>query len=534
MSRRVREVDLERQLIVITDPRQPRYTRIQRIRNLVEMLVMAGFGAPQVARDIYGLLLNYFVPNEALSLVTEGILMGGSIIYSSRRMAYRIMAGLEASHRATKRQLPLQFGVRKKRNVSGGQLAISDRAYNSSTNAPIASTEAPIASTEAPMSQVASNPYKYMYGKTPHSVSHSTDINIYLDKYGKGGKRGDRYHHLEVIKDVFRREEWHSTHSHGINGVKRFAHIPSERAVVTGSLDEQISWEVATNRPFTHFNSVYQLFVLRNLVHDGTFTYPSYETDIDKAIREPLQNPGDMEALVCLKNQRLHMTVKNVSANPTVTSVSETPIDLVVYVVQTTKDIVLRYNDQQTVQDQFNMDLQEAFHNVFDFETTPVTNAQLLYDLEQPCWVTYKQIDNIMREKGYKVLESHRRYLLPGQELNINATLRKPQVLSYQFTGHSQYQGRQETGTPGVYRNDYAPIVYKKGEMFLFFCTKGSIAEFADNIVKEEKIKMIVRGYQTYNGIGLYKEPTKKKLTINPSTGAAANQLDDLDAHHAQ
>lgn len=357
-------------------------------------------------------------------------------------------------------------------------------------------------------------------GAQPH-------LFISLDKFGKGGYRGDRFHHLLMEKDAQRIQEFDFLWQHGADGIKKYGTMPNHLEGRTGSNNEFIDFTSSGDRAYGSFNSLLQLYESRNLLFkNGNLDFPTYEsTSLAAAMNDPITDQFDSNNLCVLRNQKLDIYLKNITSNTTsdATKPSETNAEVYIYVLQCIKDI---YHNDDSVNRTFQRDLEHAFANAFEYAAA---DTRLGENVEQPVWTNYATIYDKMKENGYKPIVSKHVTLAPGQEINIHVRLNKPQVLSYKFLAKSKPCGLISSGPDVV---DYRPIVKKKGEMFMFYVTKGGLGWFDTDTVEHEKVQLIMKGTFRYRISGLSEEMQKNKLSITDVIPSVTTQNPTDDAGH--
>lgn len=254
-----------------------------------------------------------------------------------------------------------------------------------------------------------------------------------------------------------------------------------------------------TQKQFPGFNSVRQLAAI--FTQEG-LTPPTYDNDPQRFISEP----GDSQQLAVLYNQSITCHIKNLHF--TESSAQESPIFIRIYLCQAKNDI---YHEDPTdsAAEPISDGIKNGWERAYAGDLAG-TNGEV--DLH------YRISENQYFLENWKIIDSKKFCLAPGQEGIFRAVLKQPQILSFQHMARAT-----------KYANTHlTPVVYKRGEQTFFIYMHGGITPY-DNYtsMNVEKARLGFYAYSSWDA-ALY-TPQKNQAVGVEVTEVANGTLQDAD-----
>lgn len=485
-------------MIIIDHNGRPLNVR-EYMQEIITMGVMAGMAAPQIVRDLYGLMLDYFVPNEALALVVDGAVHSGLIFAGAYSVA---------------------------------QWALNDRLLSPPPRQ-LQPPQNPLLEEET------RDPQKEMFAVEQPIVKSKP---IVLDHCSKGGRRGDSWkeEHVQYTKHmVYQGARTVGTQANK----KRFATLGNYS--VSTPLSDGVTNSILNiqNYPEDRMNSVAQLHVAA--LDMVTASQDDKWTDGTNNIRRTFQDPtyaavapfgcnavNDANLICGLSKQHLNIRIKNITRNatpgPTVVY-STAPVMAKLYVFQMKKDYHLTYRSNlgTVYESPISHAIQNGFKKHYDVNTG---SSELPEDYNQDPHVSIRE--NEWLEEYCTMKHAKSIALVAGQEIMLNYSLPQKQILSYKYKANSILADISGTYT-------YAPVVAKKGELFWYLEFIGGMNSgwLADESVRPmlEPVQLAIMTTQQFDFTLLNFSGGHKKFLFGTETlPTVVVEEVDLDAHEEQ
>lgn len=307
-------------------------------------------------------------------------------------------------------------------------------------------------------------------------------IDVGTIRLEKHGRQGNKIKKIDCEKLTEMHVEGYHTIGHSAHGKVQFRGLSDMAVSVTRAISGSDYSHTATfdNIPIG-FNDVGMLELAKTKVTD-TFTEPLYAN----AGRKEIANQGSGNALAAIFGQVVDIHMKNVTKNqvaaaaagppatPEIDSFSQCHVELLV--VQAKENIAYTPSDgvnYPNATDMLDHLISEGFNDFYATESPAVTDTT-----EFPPYFTWNK--STFFEK-FKIIDRKEWCMYPGQEIKVSYALTSPQILSYKYKLDAEVYD-QDSGPVW----NYAPVVFKKGEMQFIIKTKGGLAPFASGITFEK------------------------------------------------
>lgn len=352
--------------------------------------------------------------------------------------------------------------------LTGDQIAVFDYVGNILPGGVL--NDAPMVDTSRALVVWSKPPIKTEMFAWGQPIVKYKDIDLTFA--AKGGKNGDKVDLDSIVYTKHYVSNFSARFTSPINK-KSFRQLDGYKVnTPTADAAGSLSVIALTARAMAHLNSVSQLVVAANDMAtatqfgwtDGTnnirkqFAYPRYN-----ATTFQVDDANDGNVKCCLSKQSINLRMKNVSQKVAGTS----PIVGYIHVFQVKQDVHQNVSlTGDLVVEQF---VSNGFKQEFDSSTASSTIPS---SVDQDLHINLEE--NVFVGDYLKRLSCRKFGLIAGQELMINVKMPQQQILSYQFLLRNTVA---DIGTP----NTFAPVVMKKGEIFLMIEFFGGLGATSDN-----------------------------------------------------
>lgn len=368
---------------------------------------------------------------------------------------------------------------------------------------------------------------------------------VNLNKYGKGGSRGDYFNSEDVISQVYISQFNGGSYLSNLD-TKKFSDLPQNRDMNV-RLPSNINantvlnhWEYTTedNRPFG-FNSVHQLekvkFVLTAQAAAAAVGGVSgFQEPVNaNTVTDTLVDLGNAKDLVCLMNQSMIVRMKNTHKKAT-DDAGENSVGQIYITIKAMKakhDIYPIAVSTPPAATQFSQDLIAAGFEDYYADSTSVLQhpevgntrlPQSLFQFPHESWKRNKWFND-----NWQCVDTKSFCLCPGQESHLRYKLTKPQILSYNYSSKAQYQSATLA----------KPVLFKKGEIQLFLSFEGGLAPYSqapgdpENIWRPriEPTQMLVMVHHQYEAKKLPTSEGNEARRLTQFIPGGTIHQDDLD-----
>lgn len=277
-------------------------------------------------------------------------------------------------------------------------------------------------------------------------------------------------------------------------------------AYASGTAGASVVWTAAAQPNDIAINSVRQLD--KYAAASGLIAYPTKQNDSNA----PISDVNDGNQKVVIWDQYIEMQIKNTSSG--VETNNESPLFMEIYLMQAKEDI---YQILDTANTGVLASLtQGSFVSKYDSSGSGLSDS-----VAQPMTVAFSDSEFL---KKFKIVDSKKCCLPPGQIGTLRIFAGKPQVLSYKYTTRTKFLNA--TGPT------FRPVVMKKGEQRLLIIHHGGVGNYdsATN-VSIEKSRMSIYAWMRYR-IAMYGDDVNNssRTTNYETDGTTADA--EIDMHH--
>jgi len=188
--------------------------------------------------------------------------------------------------------------------------------------------------------------------------------------------------------------------------------------------------------------------------------YPTYNSTNPNII----DDPKDMNSLVCLRNQHVRIHMQNASTTETAS--------VTLFMVELKKDVLetqINVSDMLVIEDLIAAGWSE------EFGLSDSNNPPIQFESEQYSYFFMRE--NPVFQEYFKICYAKAICFQPGQIVTQSFSMKPMQILSYKFMGKNQFTWN---GVPETPEAKWLHVAHKKGEKVFFVKQHGQMSYAAE------------------------------------------------------